>query len=310
MMHKIINIGRDEANDIVINDPTVSRNHGVLYFNENNQILFEDLNSSNGSFIQGNRVYGKVELSKGQILKVGKALVPWQNYIPSDEMDYKPDGPKISNDSGSSEGKSVERENHPRKSSAAKYWPIAAVLASIIIISLLIINGKERGTGGNNPVVDKDSTLTYGDSSKSTINDELETPVGISEPEIKDTDKDGISNDLDKCKYQKGPEENGGCPYPDSDNDGVLDKDDDCDNEYGPRSNDGCPEYDYETYRTSCPYCENTSYEYTTNKWWDCGNCGSTFFNCYTTRQGDFDGIKSEWYGDGDCDCYYCYDED
>ncbi len=78
---KVLHIGRADTNDIIISDLSVSRQHGVLIFVDFDSFTYEDLNSANGSFINGNRVYGKVTLKKTDILKVGKSLVPWQNYI-------------------------------------------------------------------------------------------------------------------------------------------------------------------------------------------------------------------------------------
>lgn len=61
------------------------------------------------------------------------------------------------------------------------------------------------------------------------------------EPEIIDTDKDGLPDKKDKCPIIPGPHENKGCPWVDTDKDGLLDKDDRCPKAAGPRSNRGCP---------------------------------------------------------------------
>ncbi|WP_428225521.1 DUF5723 family protein [Flavobacterium sp.] len=58
----------------------------------------------------------------------------------------------------------------------------------------------------------------------------------------KDEDKDGIVDPEDKCPTQAGPVENSGCPWPDTDGDSVLDKDDKCVNVIGTVKNNGCPE--------------------------------------------------------------------
>jgi hypothetical protein len=82
---KTINIGRNPENEIVIQDPTVSRNHATLILNDYNYTI-RDNSSSNGTFINGNRIYGEVQISRNDILKVGNALVPWMNYINSTEQ--------------------------------------------------------------------------------------------------------------------------------------------------------------------------------------------------------------------------------
>ncbi len=57
-----------------------------------------------------------------------------------------------------------------------------------------------------------------------------------------DTDKDGISDDQDRCPNAYGSKELMGCP--DRDNDGVADKDDACPDKVGPVASGGCPDTD------------------------------------------------------------------
>ncbi len=295
-MNQILNIGREDSNQIVIKDPTVSRNHGVLYFLENGQVLFEDLNSLNGSYVQGNRVYGKVELKRGEILKVGKALVPWQNYLKHTVYDPPTPNPPIP-------------DPLPKETNLLKYWPVAAALFIIVIISVLLIQGtgksKDKSENDNDKIENNEvNTSQSNEDNKSNEQENvIESPI--------DSDKDGVFDDQDECPNKKGPKANQGCPLADYDSDGIPDKVDDCKFEYGPKWNDGCPfeEEEVEGYRTKCPYCYQITYESTSNRWWDCGECGRSFYNCYKANLGDHDGIKSEWFDDGDCDCYSCVDE-
>ena len=70
-------IGRSSENDLVITgDLMVSRNHAILYFDEGS-ILIEDLNSANGTFVNGNRISTIIKLDEYDILKVGNSLVHW-----------------------------------------------------------------------------------------------------------------------------------------------------------------------------------------------------------------------------------------
>ena len=61
---------------------------------------------------------------------------------------------------------------------------------------------------------------------------------------VKDTDRDGIPDDQDKCPREAGPRANGGCPDKDSDGDGIVDRKDKCPDKAGPAERDGCPEED------------------------------------------------------------------
>ncbi|MEO7312145.1 MAG: OmpA family protein [Chitinophagaceae bacterium] len=58
---------------------------------------------------------------------------------------------------------------------------------------------------------------------------------------IPDSDKDGINDEEDKCPNQPGLARYQGCPIPDTDGDGVNDEQDKCPTEAGPATNGGCP---------------------------------------------------------------------
>lgn len=55
----LIKIGKAPDNDVVINDPHVSRYHAQLIRTENDTWIIEDLNSTNGTFVNGDQVMKK-----------------------------------------------------------------------------------------------------------------------------------------------------------------------------------------------------------------------------------------------------------
>jgi hypothetical protein len=75
-------IGRSATSDIIINDPSVSKVHAELFI-EGNTVSVRDLGSTNGTFVNGNRIGNIHSLGQFDILKVGNSLVPWRNYINS-----------------------------------------------------------------------------------------------------------------------------------------------------------------------------------------------------------------------------------
>ena len=54
--------------------------HAEIIVN-NNQATVRDLGSTNGTFINGLRLFGPQPLNQYDILKVGNSLVPWKNYV-------------------------------------------------------------------------------------------------------------------------------------------------------------------------------------------------------------------------------------
>jgi len=71
--------------------------------------------------------------------------------------------------------------------------------------------------------------------------------VVIEEPKVevtivqKDTDGDGVPDNVDQCPTVAGPKENNGCPYGDRDNDGIPDNIDQCPDVPGIPEEHGCP---------------------------------------------------------------------
>ena len=69
------NIGRDTSANLPLPlDRFVSRHHAQVLISDANWVL-EDLNSTNGTFIDDKRVQGRIILNNGQIVKIGRTWV-------------------------------------------------------------------------------------------------------------------------------------------------------------------------------------------------------------------------------------------
>ena len=69
-----ITVGRDSSNNIVINDAEVSRRHARLNF-QGGKYVIEDLGSTNGSFVNGQRLSGPYVLKSGDVVGFGEQIV-------------------------------------------------------------------------------------------------------------------------------------------------------------------------------------------------------------------------------------------
>lgn len=65
----VYTIGRDDKNKIVLRDETISGRHAVLSVTD--QLAIEDLNSTTGTYLEGERVRDRAEFQVGQTLQVG-----------------------------------------------------------------------------------------------------------------------------------------------------------------------------------------------------------------------------------------------
>lgn len=72
-------IGR-EAGDIIIGDPQSSSTHAELQFS-GGRLIYRDLNSTNGSFINGQRI-SQVELAPGTVVQIGDSSIRFVGLTP------------------------------------------------------------------------------------------------------------------------------------------------------------------------------------------------------------------------------------
>lgn len=85
---KVITIGRiTENNDIVINDEKVSRSHLQMIMDDNGNYSVIDLDSTNGTYVNGQRISGEVRLQPCDEVRIGQTVLPWKNYFATPIVD-------------------------------------------------------------------------------------------------------------------------------------------------------------------------------------------------------------------------------
>ncbi len=78
---KQLKIGRSNNCDIVINDATVSSEHLEIFQDDEGNVFITDLESSNGTFVNGERIIGSSKINQNDIVKIGNSVLPWRNYL-------------------------------------------------------------------------------------------------------------------------------------------------------------------------------------------------------------------------------------
>jgi len=69
-----VSLGRGLDNDIIVEDPTVSRRHAQIVYRHGHLVL-RDLNSRYGTFVNGRRVAEECILRPGDVISLGKAAL-------------------------------------------------------------------------------------------------------------------------------------------------------------------------------------------------------------------------------------------
>lgn len=82
-----VTIGRVGYNDLLLNDKKVSRSHAAIYFEKGNYVI-EDLNSTNGVFVDGHLVK-KIVLKSGNQITLGDSALLFMQSVPEISLEDK-----------------------------------------------------------------------------------------------------------------------------------------------------------------------------------------------------------------------------
>ena len=80
---KTIYIGKGTDNDYVANDSTVSRKHASITVTDDGRIVLKDLNSTNGTFVNGKRIQSEVVLQPNDVVLLGRYNLDWKSVASS-----------------------------------------------------------------------------------------------------------------------------------------------------------------------------------------------------------------------------------
>lgn len=73
-------IGRSRNSDIILNFPTISRNHAVISYRKSGWLIF-DTNSKTGVFVNGERVKKSAPLKNGDVISLGGVTYAFSDRI-------------------------------------------------------------------------------------------------------------------------------------------------------------------------------------------------------------------------------------
>jgi pSer/pThr/pTyr-binding forkhead associated (FHA) protein/S1-C subfamily serine protease len=78
---RVLKIGRSSSSSIVVKDATVSSQHAVLTISDTGEVRIKDLNSKNGTFVNGQRILRETLITAKDVIKAGGAIVDWQKHL-------------------------------------------------------------------------------------------------------------------------------------------------------------------------------------------------------------------------------------
>ncbi len=152
-------IGRSSQNDICLNDKTVSSFHARISLGSDGFMWIEDLNSMNGTYVNGFKVSGRSKIKPGDRLSLGAYEFDWMSQIMNRQSTEKANVPVA-----------VHNENMtataaPKKSYVMQY-AIVTVLGITILATVLL--GANFSNWGKNK---SDKEITAKEDSTNTDDD-------------------------------------------------------------------------------------------------------------------------------------------
>ena len=131
MYMRIIKIGSDTNNDMIISgDPAVSRMHMQLFIDDDANVFVTDCKSTNGTYVNGQRIETSIKLETYDILRIANTLINWQQLL-LDNVDVKEAYETFQDNSSI-----PELQLEPQKNKSVK--PLLFIIISILIIAIVI----------------------------------------------------------------------------------------------------------------------------------------------------------------------------
>lgn len=163
-----IKIGRSTVNDVVLNDPTVSSHHAVLTVSDHTgskSYRLKDLNSRNGTFVNGVKITSEVSITSTDSLKFGNYITNCNTLLSNNKTKVLPVN-HIPNYTDIESEKKIGRTSSPVNDISLPYPDVSSSHAVLIKKKsgevVIVDKGSTNGTYVNGVKVSY-STLKAGD---------------------------------------------------------------------------------------------------------------------------------------------------
>jgi len=132
---KTITIGRNPANDDVINDVSVDDFHCQITQYDNKSVHFIDLDSKSGTFVNEVRISGIVKLNPDDIVRIGNYTLTWKDYFEKNFLTKQ----------------NTLKQDFDQDTEENKKWivPSGRLSAAVFIISIIFMLIKQTNPHGN-----------------------------------------------------------------------------------------------------------------------------------------------------------------
>ena len=163
---KVWIVGARDTCDIVIDEPTVSGEHCRLEFDDG-RVFIEDLQSTNGTFINGERIYKRKQIHPDALVTLGRNVT-----MP---MPSQLSGPKSPPESTSSSSTAASGDEAPFPATLMIAGGIGAtILLLIILFAIMAWSGNSQGS---QPVANNPEDVGLADPSLANVDPSVASPA-------------------------------------------------------------------------------------------------------------------------------------
>ncbi len=145
-------VGRIEDNAFQIAEPSVSSHH-CEFLLRGNDVVVKDLNSTNGTFLNGQPVTGEAVVKAGQIVRLGQVEVRVEGAEPAkkvvDRTMIMPKGVKVDELSHAGTQPSAFTKDSPfskKDNKGTKLFIAGAIVLGVVIIAAVVLAFMKSGT--------------------------------------------------------------------------------------------------------------------------------------------------------------------
>lgn len=138
-------VGRLDDNAFHIPDGSVSSHHCIIHL-RGGEVFVQDLNSTNGTFVNGNQITGEAPVKPGQILRLGQIEIRLESGDPKpaqkklEQTIVIPRGVSLSEADKGQKPVNFDKDSpFGKKKDSGKLFLIGAVVLGVIIIALIVI---------------------------------------------------------------------------------------------------------------------------------------------------------------------------
>ena len=143
-------IGRDESCDLTLDDERASRQHARITVQADGTTTIEDLGSSNGTTVNGQRITAPTTLDGGETIQIGSTILATSDQEPSGAATTLGQVPGAAAAGGASPSVIQRIKDNTRRTKIAVGLG-AAALGVVVLIAVLAIAGVFSGGGDDEP---------------------------------------------------------------------------------------------------------------------------------------------------------------